>query len=141
MKTKLSIAILILLLTTINLSGRSLNLSGVGNDTLAVVSLAASMPLAEEESYINDIPFDTKAIALKSMFFNLEKPDAEAYIDDIPYDTEKIAATYNYSASRVLLDEEEYIDDIPFNTSDVVEDYILNGFGIASTPTNGKCSE
>lgn len=141
MKTRLSLLITFLLLSTVILTGRNLTSSTTGNDTLAVKLLAVSLPLAEEESYVDDIPFDTKAVALKSLFFNLEKPDAEAYIDDIPFDTEKIAATYNYSASNLLPEEEEYIDDIPFNTADVVEDYILNGCGIAATTAKVKCAE
>lgn len=141
MKTKLSLVLTVLLLNTIILTGRSITLTTSGNDTLAVTTLAVSLPLAEEESYVNDIPFDTKEVALKALFFNLEKPSDEAYIDDIPFSTENVAATYNYNALNLLPEEEEYIDDIPFNTADVAEDYILNGCGIAAHPSDSGCAE
>jgi hypothetical protein len=52
----------------------------------------------EEESYIDDIPFDTRSIADnylldESISTNFDF-EAEAYIDDIPFDTKKIALAY-----------------------------------------------
>ena len=44
------------------------------------------IPVIEDETYINDIPFDTKVI-FDSVMFQLQD---EAYVDDIPFDTEKI---------------------------------------------------
>ena len=60
----------------------------------------------EDESYIDDIPFDTKSIAENYVFeekisveFNIEE---EAYVDDIPFDTKKIAleSTYRYASAK-----------------------------------------
>ena len=77
----------------------------------------------QDEEYINDIPFNTKAI-FDSIQNDHDIDPAftlrdEAYINDIPFDTEKIAAQYlSDSAMKINfeLPEEETINDIPFNT-------------------------
>ena len=77
-----------------------------------------------DESYINDIPFDTKQIfdsvryeqAITASFI----PSAESIIEDIPFDTEKIALQYLADSAmqiRFEMPEEKTINDIPFNTS------------------------
>lgn len=78
----------------------------------------------KEESYIDDIPFNTAEIF--NAYFNgdtntieLPSPSDEAFIDDIPFNTEKIAAeilSEKAMAETYTLNEEEYIDDIPFDT-------------------------
>ncbi len=40
----------------------------------------------EQEEYVDDIPFDTGEVILKSSF----EMEEEGYINDIPFDTEKI---------------------------------------------------
>ena len=140
MKTKLTFAILFLLLNTLLFAGRNLSTTTTGNDTLHIAS-TVRLPLPEEEAYINDIPFDTRAIALQSLFLNLEKPEEEAYINDIPFDTETIAALYNYNLKDIFPEEEAYIDDIPFNTSEIVKEYLINENGFASTPEMENCND
>jgi hypothetical protein len=78
----------------------------------------------KEESYIDDIPFNTAEIF--DAYFNgdtniieLPSPSDEAYIDDIPFNTEKVAAevlSEKAMAETFTLHDEEYIDDIPFDT-------------------------
>lgn len=85
----------------------------------------------EEESYINDIPFDTFSVASKISFeqaigvnFKIEE---EAYVNDIPFDTEKIAEDVLFNIEKETLPQltaEEYIDDIPFNTSKIAAQHM-----------------
>lgn len=93
-------------------------------------SLFTSEEIAfEEEEYIDDIPFDTKAVAeayrleeLMNVEFDFEE---EAYIDDIPFDTYKVAKSYKIEESlRKMFDfeEEAYVDDIPFNTERIASE-------------------
>ncbi len=75
-----------------------------------------------EEEYIDDIPFNTKAIFDSVQASRLTadfRPAEEAYIDDIPFDTRQIASrTLSEKALSVpfRMQEEPYINDIPFNT-------------------------
>jgi hypothetical protein len=126
MKTKLTFAIIFLLLNTILLVGRNTDDSFSGKDTLAVTT-KMMLPMPEEEAYINDIPFSTEVVALTSLFLSLEKPEEEAYINDIPFNTAQVSAINTYSLVNIHPEEEAYIDDIPFNTANVVEEYHLNG--------------
>lgn len=72
----------------------------------------------EEESYIEDIPFDTECVTTnckykKAMSVVFEMED-EKYVNDIPFDTKNIAQ--NSSQNKLDFEDEAYIDDIPFNT-------------------------
>lgn len=125
MKTKLTLALIFLLLNTALLSGGNINPNYPGNDTLAPSRPLVSLPSIEDESYINDIPFDTRAVAFKSLYINIAKPEAEAYINDIPFDTYKVVNLLKSSLKDIHPEEEAYIDDIPFNTADVAADYAL----------------
>lgn len=64
-------------------------------DTSADSTFTPQEVVFEEESYIDDIPFDTKSIADNCLFeekMNLEfSIEDEAYVDDIPFDTKEIA--------------------------------------------------
>ncbi len=140
MKTKLTFAILFLLLNTIILVGRNTDASYSGKDTLAV-STAMTLPIPEEESYINDIPFSTEVVALKSLFLNLEKPEEETYINDIPFNTAEVSAVFTYSLLNIYPEEEAYVDDIPFNTASVVEEYLANGSIMASERIETNCNK
>ena len=78
-----------------------------------------------EESFVNDIPFNTFAIYNSVMEsrnkLSLRLPE-EAMVNDIPFDTKKI---FNQTMSKIYqfqkLKEESLVDDIPFNTADVVK--------------------
>ena len=77
----------------------------------------------EEESYINDIPFNTGCVTADYLYekamnevYNFEE---ESYIGDIPFNTECVTTSCRYQkAIKVVFNfnEESYIDDIPFNT-------------------------
>jgi len=74
-----------------------------------------------EESYINDIPFNTRAIFcrfIKCKVMNLKLQDEPA-VDDIPFNTSEISAKIlnPLPAVQTILSDEAYIDDIPFDTS------------------------
>jgi hypothetical protein len=86
-----------------------------------------AVPAFEEEAYIDDIPFDTKAVA--DAHYGNTQPHAnidfeeEAYIDDIPFNTATVAAEYLYDKAlntAIDYEDEAYVDDIPFSTSMVV---------------------
>ena len=81
-------------------------------------------PILTEESYIDDIPFDTWEIAVDAIMdgdeVNLEE---ESYVNDIPFNTHEIAC-------RVLLRKmletsgEININDIPFSTEKIYCEYL-----------------
>lgn len=81
-----------------------------------------------EESYIDDIPFDTEMIVygLQTPEFDFED---EEYIDDIPFNTACVSANCIYNIANMVvfeMEEEEYIDDLPFSTVDIAENYTFN---------------
>lgn len=125
MKTKLTLTLIFLLFNTVLLSGGNINPNYPGNDTLALTKTMVSLPMVEEESYINDIPFDTRVVAYKSLYNSLAKPEPEAYINDIPFDTYKVVNQLKSSIKDIHPEEEAYINDIPFDTADIVSDYGL----------------
>jgi hypothetical protein len=47
-------------------------------------------PILTEESYVNDIPFDTREIACKALLRKMMETSGEIYIDDIPFSTERV---------------------------------------------------
>lgn len=91
----------------------------------------------EEESYIDDIPFNTEKIYKQaccyykhygrySADFTLGEED---YIEDIPFNTIEIASSVMNGSflmkpfpQTFFLSEEPYIDDIPFKTEEVIAD-------------------
>ena len=78
----------------------------------------------EEETYIDDIPFNTEWIVNELMTLSVDFEE-EAYVDDIPFNTAEIVAKYNYTVSVSVsyeLAEESYINDIPFNTNWVADE-------------------
>jgi hypothetical protein len=91
----------------------------------------------EEESYIDDIPFDTEKIYKRACcyykHYGRYSADLtlgeEPYIEDIPFSTIEIASavmngTYLMKPCQhtFFLMEEPYIDDIPFKTEEVIAD-------------------
>lgn len=89
--------------------------------TLTFISTEANakelMPLPEE-SYIEDIPFNTEAIFECFVVSELKRNCCmlnEEYIDDIPFDTEKIARECELMLIPVFdLEDEPTIDDLPY---------------------------
>lgn len=91
-----------------------------------ILEVASPEIIFEEEEYIDDIPFDTQAIAeayLLNETMNVEFDfEEEAYIDDIPSNTYEVAKNYKiekYLKNVFVFEEEEYIDDIPFKTEKI----------------------
>jgi hypothetical protein len=95
--------------------------------TLFSLNLNASTFRFADESYIDDIPFDTELVCEKLMievFQNEFQFEEEAYIDDIPFNTKSIAANYHYAVALEMdfdFNEEDYINDIPFNTEELAK--------------------
>lgn len=94
---------------------------------LSTVHIFAGEYQGAKESYIDDIPFNTKQIfdsvkyqeALAVSF----TPKEESFIDDIPFETEKIALQYYADSAMQIsykMPEEKTINDIPFNTLYIV---------------------
>lgn len=92
--------------------------------TFNITNLKAEGFSFAEESYINDIPFDTKEVVAEKSLLNFDFEE-ESYIDDIPFNTEVVAAK-EPTAPVVDFDEENYIDDIPFDTEKIAENYYYN---------------
>ena len=113
MKTKLHTAALITIITVI-ITGNLLAQEFDFND----------------ESYINDIPFNTASIAAdytynKAITVLFEMEDV-TYIDDMPFNTEVVVENYAYKNAVMVefqMNDEEYIDDIPFNTLTIADNY------------------
>ena len=86
------------------------------------INLTAATISFEEESYINDIPFNTNMIynevLIESGILDFDFTE-EAYIHDIPFCTDCITADCIYEKAITVafeMDEESYINDIPFDT-------------------------
>jgi hypothetical protein len=119
--------------------------SATGNDpvnapTFKTPLSTVTLFLLKEESYINDIPFNTEKIFRRACCYykhygryvaDLTLRDEE-YIDDIPFNTTLIASTYLNSQMlkepmnlNFNLEDEPYIDDIPFDTREVAADSVV----------------
>jgi hypothetical protein len=84
------------------------------NDIFSIID-----PVVTEETYINDIPFDTYEIAVEYILEGDElQLEEEAYVNDIPFDTKAIAAKYLLPKEMKSSDESN-INDLPFNTEKV----------------------
>ncbi len=85
---------------------------------LLAANMSASAFNFEEESYINDIPFDAEevyndfVVDQQLVEFDFEE---ESYVNDIPFDTACISANCKYSKAMLVefnFEEETYIDDM-----------------------------
>jgi hypothetical protein len=94
---------------------------------LFTISLTANTnyPSLLEETYINDIPFDTEIVAESYSMNEMEKDfdfSEEYEISDIPFNTACITADCRYETAiseTFIMEEEMYINDIPFNTEKI----------------------
>ncbi len=84
-----------------------------------------SYALLTEESYIDDIPFDTEKIydsvqdAYVAQYFQLED---ESFVDDIPFNTFSVVDKHQIvNEPEFNLEEEEFINDIPSVTMEIAE--------------------
>lgn len=91
----------------------------------SAIAVQPAIPFLDcEESYIDDIPFDTEAVfkAYKQTIFPVQIIDVAAYIDDIPFETEKVVSKVNAAEAMQIQFEmpaETKIDDIPFDTEKI----------------------
>ncbi|NTV83082.1 MAG: hypothetical protein HGA23_02130 [Bacteroidales bacterium] len=77
-------------------------------------------PIAGEEAYVDDIPFNTYEIAVEAMIEGDElKLNEEPYVNDIPFDTRAIASQYLLRKIEKNSDEVN-VNDIPFSTEKVM---------------------
>ena len=90
-----------------------------------ITSMAQIDLTSDNEAYVNDIPFNTEAIAHEVIFDKtIGFVDDEAYIDDIPFDTHAIASDIccdRELKEKYSYEDESYIDDIPFNTTEIYQ--------------------
>jgi hypothetical protein len=103
--------------------------------TILLALLMSSFSFAENftmqpEQYVDDIPFNTTAIAKEHMLeINTEKEyplSQEAYVDDIPFDTfVVVAASQADSAMQVHFElaVEQPVDDFPFDTYEILKEH------------------
>ncbi len=83
-------------------------------------------PALEEESYVNDIRFNTRMIASEALLDGYEtRLEEEANVNDIPFDTRKVACKYLFCKMMATLHEPE-VDDIPFNTETIFRDCMVD---------------
>ena len=78
----------------------------------------------QEESYVDDIPFDTELIAHQANLPDIFLEE-EAYVDDIPFNTAQVTAMVHYEEAisvKFNPEVEDYIDDMPFNTAVIAAD-------------------
>jgi hypothetical protein len=76
-------------------------------------------PVITEEIYINDIPFDTYEVAVKSILEGDElKLQEEAYVNDIQFDTKAVAEKCLRN-KKMKSSDEANINDLPFSTEKV----------------------
>jgi hypothetical protein len=77
-------------------------------------------PIADEEAYVDDIPFNTWQIAMDAIFDGDEaKLTEEPYVNDIPFDTRVIANQYLIRKINEK-SRETSVNDIPFDTEKVM---------------------
>lgn len=91
-------------------------------------NLSAKNPPLTEESYIDDIPFNTEKVVDEMIMPALDFDD-ELYIDDIPFSTADIVVESDCNSAVEVnfeMEDEAYIDDVPFSTSEVVKTCAFN---------------
>lgn len=81
---------------------------------LIVFQAAAIIIPMVNEDYVDDIPFSTTEVYLRTAI----QPNAELTADDIPFNTGEIAAR-----ALIPIEEESTVDDIPFNTAGIAFAY------------------
>ena len=96
---------------------------------MLVVNLNASnlLPKFADESYIDDIPFDTELIFEQLTMPEIDFED-EAYINDIPAEMLCVSPDCKYEKAILVTfeqDEEVYVDDMPFNTEKIANQYLF----------------
>lgn len=123
MRTIVTLTALLIFSSSVLLYGKNFNGEGLKKDSLAISTKSINRSILTEEEYIDDIPFDTKMIAVTSLFKNLNKPESESYINDIPFSTEENASYFIYAMHKILVEDEEYVNDIPFDTLDIAITY------------------
>lgn len=96
---------------------------------MLAINLNASnlLPKFTEESYIDDIPFDTELIFEQLTMPEFDFED-ETYINDIPAEMLCVSPDCKYEKAISVTfeqDEEMYVDDMPFNTEKIASQYLF----------------
>lgn len=79
----------------------------------------------EEETYIDDISFNTEWVVYK-LSGSLLEMEEEKYIDDIPFCTGNVVMNYNYRNAvsvQFKIEEDVNVDDFAFETREIVDAY------------------
>ncbi len=104
--------------------------SSVVVDTLGLSAKPLVQISVVDETYIDDIPFNTKEIAAGFLVAVTPAIEPEPYINDIPFRTDFIANRFLPSRMAIINPEtENYINDIPFNTEKVAAKYLCRDNG------------
>lgn len=69
-----------------------------------------------EENYVDDIPFDTHAIACSQLLGQMVKNTEEPVADDIPFDTRRICSEYKFQQLVEQYKSESEARDFPGET-------------------------
>lgn len=109
-------------------------------DTLEPFTIPViALPEKPEESYVDDIPFDTRVVCAEYFISLLPKPEEELPVNDFPFDTKTIADRYLHRILPEIAPEpESYVDDIPFNTAEIAGKYVKCNFSRASGTDAGS---
>lgn len=83
------------------------------------------LPCPEKESYVNDIPFNTREISTPYFIARYPRPEEEAFISDIPFDTYSVALRFKpLKDCGIEQESEAYINDIPFSTRRIASEIL-----------------
>jgi hypothetical protein len=119
MKTLILTTVLIFCLAATN-HGRPIN---------TIYSVRDYPSTDNEESYVDDIPFNTWEIAVEVMMDGDKVKLAEdPYVDDIPFDTRKISNQALLKKMEESTDEAN-VNDIPFDTEKVIIEFTRSSPG------------
>ncbi len=91
-------------------------------DTLGLSVVPINQIVREDETYVNDIPFDTREIIAGYHATINPVNEPESYVNDIPFDTREITAGY-LAAINPVNEPESYVNDIPFRTDSIAHSY------------------
>lgn len=94
--------------------------------TIFATNVWAVIPPMDEETGVNDIPFNTELIAGTTsdhgQFVKMWEMEAEPNVGDFPYRAVFMIAMDPWINPWVLMEDEQYVNDVPFNTRKIFSD-------------------
>lgn len=94
-------------------------------DTAGISVVPIDQIVREDETYVDDIPFNTREITAGYLASNNPVNEPESYVNDIPFRTDSIARSYLPARfTSISPESESYINDIPFDTEMVAGKYL-----------------